>query len=146
MRALYAALAASFLLLQASTAAAQAERLHVEGYVYNKFTRVPVGGATVMLTVFGPITGHSGPDTVVVASTFSDGNGFYILSSDSPQLQDGNGASLHASCNTPNGVKTSQQWGRTLKPGPDIVERDLFIDDLTRQLAVTRCYLGPIHP
>lgn len=146
MRALQAALAASFLLLQASTATAQAERANVEGYVYNKFTRVPVSGAWVTLTTFGPITGHSGPDTIVVASTMSDGNGFYSLSSDSYAVQRGTtGAQIQATCYTPRGPKTSSSWAKSVQARPGIIERDLFIEGLSKKLVVPKCgFVGPI--
>ena len=54
MRAIYAALAVSLVLFR--TSAAVAEWAFVEGYVYNKLTRVPVAGSVVTMTDFGSMS------------------------------------------------------------------------------------------
>lgn len=70
------------------------------------------------------------------------------------------GVDLRVSCLTPRGLKSANAWSTRVdlrQPGP--IRRDLFIEDLPRQLVATQCRLplfvspgppdqpihGPVH-
>ncbi|HET6416157.1 MAG TPA: hypothetical protein VFG22_07655, partial [Polyangiales bacterium] len=93
----------------------------VEGHVFSKLTGVPITSASVEVSAVG--SNHE--PWLIVGRALSDGNGFYSIRINAEDVDRAH-LSIHASCLTEAGLKTTNRWTSPVDLRPNPQRRDLY--------------------
>ena len=99
--------------------AALAQTAYLEGHVFNKRSGVPIEGASVL--IYENVS--HGPVPILLANTFTDGNGFY----EAEVASDLRFSAIHVFCRTPGGVVVRGSSRAPLQEGV-IRRRDVYLE------------------